>query len=391
MDALNRSEGFALPAAIFALVVVGVLVTGGFFVARQESRIGIAATNSATALYMAERGIADVVSDPSVVSGLAVWDTMTVHDTLDDGIVDVEVTRSANRLFFLDATSEVTRGGNRAGASRRIGMMARFLTADIDPPAALTTQGDLKYGGSSEIHGNDDNPDGSSGGLADWTGICEPAGDAKPGILIDDTTNIDWNGNRDKIEGQMTGEPLFDEDPDITIESLLDFGDMSWDDLTSLADKVYWNDPGLIGPAITPEGDCNTLVQDNWGVPTNPASPCFNYFPIIYYAATDELGLSGGIGQGILLVEGDLRVNGGFEFYGPVYVKGTLTTTGAGGHFWGGVIAANAQLDQTTVLGDAVITYSSCAVERALLNNSSLTRLRPLASRSWVDLSNVAN
>jgi len=391
MDTLKRTDGFALPAAIFALVVVGVLVTGGFFVARQESRIGVAQTNSAAALYMAERGIADVVSDPSVVSGLAVWDTMTVHDTLDDGVVDVEVTRAANRLFFLDATIEVTRGGIRAGAARRLGLMARFFTANIDPPAALTTQGTLKYGGSSEVHGLDEIPDGSSGGLADWTGICDPSAMVdKPGILIDDTTNINWNGNRNKIEGNMTGDPLFDEDPSITFESLMQFGDMSWDDLVSLAEKVYTSDPGLTAP-VTDGVTCTTTVKDNWGDPINQASPCANYFPIIYYAGTDEMGLHGGVGQGILLVEGDLRVNGGFEFYGPVFVKGTLTTNGSGGHFWGGVIAGNADLETTTVLGNAVITYSSCAIERALLNNSSLTRLRPLASRSWVDLSNVSN
>jgi hypothetical protein len=32
--------GFALPAAIGALVIMGLLVTAGFFTARQELRIG---------------------------------------------------------------------------------------------------------------------------------------------------------------------------------------------------------------------------------------------------------------------------------------------------------------------------------------------------------------
>jgi len=41
------------------------------------------------------------------------------------------------------------------------------------------------------------------------------------------------------------------------------------------------------------------------------------------------------------------------------------------------------------VLGDALVSYSSCAVARAVLGNSALTKVRPLAQRSWVDMSSV--
>lgn len=70
-------------------------------------------------------------------------------------------------------------------------------------------------------------------------------------------------------------------------------------------------------------------------------------------------------------------------------MKGTLSTAGTGGHVQGGVIAANVDLDTSTVLGNALVQFSSCAVTRAVLNNDDLTRMRPLAQRSWVDLSNV--
>ena len=126
----------------------------------------------------------------------------------------------------------------------------------------------------------------------------------------------------------------------------------------------------------------------NWGDPTDPSGVCGSYFPIIY--AADNISINANdFGQGILLVEKDLAIQGGFTFYGPVIVKGTLKTAGSGGHFEGGVIAANVSLETTTVLGDALVQYSSCAVTRAILNNSSLTRVRPLERRSWVDLSAV--
>jgi len=79
----------------------------------------------------------------------------------------------------------------------------------------------------------------------------------------------------------------------------------------------------------------------------------------------------------VLVVDGDLDVQGGFEFYGPVIVKGRLSTQGTGGHFNGGLIAANINLDQNDVLGNAVIAV------RALQNTAAAA---PLRSRSWANL-----
>lgn len=381
----NDTKGFALPAAIGALVIVGVLVTAGFYMARQELRIGVASQNATLAVNLAQSAANDIlVNDTRALSKLAVWGDTTLVDTLDQGVVTIQATRLALRLFYLDATAEVTQGGLYAGATRRMGLVTRMTTAGIDPPAALTTQGAVKYGGSSEIHGMDEAPDGS-GGMADWGGYCDTSPVNKPGLMTNDTSQITWNGNRNKIEGNMSGTPKFTEDPSITAESLTTFGDLDWYDMAALADKTLSTAPS-VGPVVT-GGVCNTAPLGNWGAPTDPTSPCFDYFPIIYVSG--DLQLTSGAGQGILLVEGDLKVTGGFEFYGPVYVRGTLTTMGSGGHFWGGVTAANADLDTNTVLGNAVITYSSCAIQRAILNNPSLTRVRPLAMRSWVDLSNV--
>lgn len=381
-------DGFALPAAVFALVVVGVLVTGGFFMARQETRIGVASRNAQTAFYLAEKGVYDVLANWQTSYNVGAWNTTTVVDTVADGAWSVTITPMTDRMYFLDASGTASAGGALwSGATRRVGTIVRINTADIEPPAALTTQGTLKFGGSAEIHGIDGAPDGS-GGEANWSSMCSGVSTTdKPGILIDDTTNINWNGNRDKIEGSSTGTPLFDEDPSITFESLMNFGDLTWDDMVAMADKRIYSAPA-IGPSLNADGTCNRSPLGNWGAPTDPSHACFNYFPIIY--AANDLQLSGGVGQGILMVNGNLKVTGGAEFYGPVYVKGTLTTTGSGGHFWGGVVAGNADIETNTVLGNAVITYSSCAVQRAILNNSALTKARPLASRSWVDLSSVS-
>lgn len=388
MNPRTSRSGFALPAAVFALVVVGVLVTGGFYIARQESRISVANEHAARAFYLAESGVSDVVAeaDLSMLNSVTLWGDTTVAGGGDDGIWEVEITRMASRTFFLDGTGRVTRGGDvLGGATRRVGMIAKLFSAVIDPPAALATQGNLWLGGSSEIVGLDEVP-------GTWSGYCDPTDlTNKSGILIDDVTNITTSGNKYDVDG----DPPIEEDPSLTIDKLLQFGDLTFDDLVKFASIEFTSSETItntLPDSMLVDGawECDTRNKYNWGDPLTPGAACGNYFPIIY--AHQNLNInSSSAGQGILLIEGDLDLQGGFQFYGPVIVKGILSTQGTGGHINGGVIAANVNLDTSTVLGNALVQYSSCAVSRAILNNDDLSRMQPLAQRSWVDLTNVGN
>jgi hypothetical protein len=387
----NRSTaGFVLPAAVFALVLVGVLVTGGFFLARQETRVGVASERSAEAFYLAESGASETMSvwDVATFGALAPWSTATKSGTADEGTWSVNVTKMTNRLYFLLASGSATKGDAVYGsASRMLGIVARLRSANMEPLAALTTIGTVRFGGSAFIRGEDLNP-------PIWPGMCDPVGATKPGVLIDDQKNITYLGG--KSGKSISGDPAVAEDPTMTPADLLVFGDMAWSELVALATKVYPPGASTVTQLSVDSVDvggswqCDTSQRDNWGNPLNPTEMCGSYFPIIYSQGDLKIAASDP-GQGILLIEGNLEVSGGHEFYGPVIVKGTLTTTGTGGHFIGGVIAANVDLDSSTVLGDAVINYSMCSVERAVLNNSDLTKVRPLERRSWIDLSSAVS
>ena len=98
---------------------------------------------------------------------------------------------------------------------------------------------------------------------------------------------------------------------------------------------------------------------------------------------------SGGTGQGILLIEGDLDLRGDFVFNGVIIVQGKFKTQGSGNRIVGGVMASNADLKKQSLGGGSEVQYSSCAIEQAILGNDGLTRARPLALRSFIDLSNV--
>ncbi len=182
----------------------------------------------------------------------------------------------------------------------------------------------------------------------------------------------------------MSGSPKVLEDSaagDTT--TYFNYGDTDWQGLTAHASKVLGTGPWTgIGPTFS-GGSCATGDPTNWGDPLhlNVNTSCQNYFPVIY--APGDLKISGGYGQGVLLVEGDLEVQGGAQFFGPVIVRGRLKTTGTGGHFLGGVMAANVELDQNTVLGNAVVQYSNCALIKALAGSAFPSFAQ---GRSWVEL-----
>jgi hypothetical protein len=385
----QSTGGFALPAAVFALVVVGVLVTGGFYLARQETRIGVASERSLEAFYMAERGANEVMSewDMSTYGALTPWTSSYTSKAVDGGVWVAGVTKMTNRLYLILSQGVLTEGMDVLGYGHRMtGYVARMDSPKMDIRAALSTVGNLTVGGSSVINGNDSIPPG-------WDGLCDPPAQAAPGILIDSMKNITKDGNKH----ETFGKPAIKEDNGLTSDSLLAFGEDLWNELTAMADKVYsdgqyvkqmhQDSVFLNGSYICSSADNWAVPRFNWGDPYNPKGACGSYFPVIY-ARGDLIVEAHDYGQGIMLVEGNLTFKGGFEFFGPVIVKGEVITEGTGGHFRGGLVAANVSLNASSVLGDALIQYSTCAVSRAVLN-SALTRVRPLENRGWVDLSAV--
>ena len=364
----KSTRGFALPVAILGLVIMGVLVTGGFYVARQESRIGQASEHGTQAFYVAEHGIADVIVnwDMEAYGSDTTWSSLTVADTTSVGLWNVEITKITDRLFFLDSEGSAPLGAALAGGSiederaarRRVGMIVRVVSAAIEPPAALTTRGDVNVWGTAEVHGEDTNPDG-------WDAMCIGDLTDKPGVMVDETGTVTLDGG----VGNVTGDPAIVQDPDITDETFTQFGDLSWVDLIAMAD-LHLTSGNFNGmqPSFNADGTCNTSDPGNWGDPYDATSACANYFPMIYVDGLMRVQ-SGGYGQGILLVEGDVDLRGGFAWHGIVITQGNFETQGTGNHVLGGVLASNAELGDERLVGDAIVQTSTCAVSRSILLN----------------------
>ncbi|HEU4563717.1 MAG TPA: hypothetical protein VFS05_03670 [Gemmatimonadaceae bacterium] len=380
--------GFALAVAIFAIVVIGAIIAGVFFSATQQFRIGRNEILLSRATAAAEYGVnAAMVPQSAGGNWNMAWNGAAVGTTDSSTLVTlangstarVRVTRvgDANTPVFLIA-SEGRAGGNiGAQARRRTGTLVSLLRPELKMLAALTTHGSTQIGGSSFIDGMDTTSYNGWG--------CSGGPQTKPGIVTDNASQIQTSGCSSL--SCIAGSPKILQDP-AAADTLtyFDYGNgVDWKTLTSMATKSgYTGTINSVGPTYS-GGACDIGNWYNWGAPVTAANPnpgsCKDYFPIIY--APGNLKITGGIGQGILLVNGNLSVQGGFEFYGPVIVRGDLDTQGTGGHFNGGVMAANVNLAQNTVLGNAVVTYSSCVLTRVLTMSTTPSRL---ATRPWAEM-----
>jgi hypothetical protein len=289
----------------------------------------------------------------------------TLTPTTSDGsVATVRVTRLSDQAFLV--ASEGTSGQARRGAAK----IMVLNIPQLNLLGALTARGATKIGGSSFIDGNDHTYSG-------WN--CPVAGPAIPGIATTDSSDITQSGCKDYK--CVAGNPKVIENPAAAdTNTYFNFGSLDWKTLTAMANKIA-SGSKTVGPTVL-NGACNVNDPNNWGEPNKAnGGPCLEYYPIIY--ATGDATLNGGRGQGILLVEGDLSVQGGFEFYGPVIVRGTLKTAGTGGHFNGGVMAANVDLDQNVVIGNAVISFSRCTILKALNGSATPTSA---VERSWFEV-----
>lgn len=131
-------------------------------------------------------------------------------------------------------------------------------------------------------------------------------------------------------------------------------------------------------PAPIVRGDaCATEQPRNWGDAAR-AGPCGSYFPIVH--ASGDLSLAGGSGQGVLIVDGNLTIEGGFEFSGAIIVVGELHFGPGGGQLRGGVRAARVVDAGLGPGSPPSIVRASCALRAALLATAEIV---PVRERAW--------
>jgi len=369
----------ALAVALFALVIIGLLVAGTFFSGRLEQQSGQNTFYAGQAAEAAEAGISDAIGSatPTSLLALAVGAPAVDLGTVSlGGRVDVNKQLSwlTSSVFLIRTVGSRRNAAGTAMATRSAGSLLRLVTPHLLVRGGLSAIGHIVVSGNATVSGIDTTP---------------PLWKTTPGVECPpeaDKAGVSYNGSLSQTGSSViTGSPPSQADPSLNADNLL--GGTNFDALKALR-TLTLTSANINGLAPATTGNplvCDAAVQSNWGAPVDNTSPCFNYFPIIYHYG--DLSLSGqGLGQGILLVEGNLNVQGQISFFGPVIVTGSVHVRGTGSDdvkFYGGIVASDVQLDDSRLNGNATVLYSSCANRRALQGSAVITRL---SERGWVQL-----
>jgi Tfp pilus assembly protein PilX len=374
---LSDERGIALAVAIFALVVIGLLVAGTFFAGRLEQQSGENAFYANQAGEAAQAALTQTLQTTSAAtlaaiapgassSGLSM--SLAGHS---GGTTTIKGLTSS--VWLVTAIGSKTNAGGTQLATRSLAQLVRLNQAEITVGAGLTAIGKVTVSGNSTVSGIDAKPDY-------WAanGISCPT--------LGDVAGVKYNGQLAQSgSADLYGSPVKQQDQSLTAANML--GGSTFQQLKALA-SLTLTSGSISGLAPATSGNpavCNKAVENNWGAPTDKANACFTYFPIIYHYG--DLSISGtGEGQGILLVEGNLQVQGRIDFYGPVIATGGVNIRGTGSDdvkFYGGVMAQDVTLDDSKLTGNAMINYSSCAIKRAVQGSATPMAL---GERSWVQV-----
>jgi hypothetical protein len=369
---------------VFAIVIVAAVVSVGYLAAGQQFRVGVGGRQGNAAFYAAEAGLS---------VGLSRWDSTLAtlqpgatrwlaSEVLSSGAAfEVQLTRIdpglddsvAHYLMVSTGRSEGPWGGRR--------QVALFLRAGSPRgpccAAALATNGDLVVSDGAVVSGYDRVPEA----WASDRGICgAPSNSSGPGVAVHGDGSL-----TESRGGTIRGlPPTHRPTPDGA--DFLASADRWFADLVGLADLHLSEGAVLerLEPAIGPGRSCDGAASWNWGAPDLPDHPCFDYLPIIH--AQGDLHIAArSSGQGVLLVEGDLKIDDGFEFFGVVVVRGSLRVAGQGTRLHGAIIVLNPALEGSEVTSGARIELSSCPLKRAL-RGPKLYLPHPLAEFAWLEI-----
>lgn len=370
-------RGMALLVTLVVVVVLAALSTGAVVSSMQEYRAGRNSLVEQRAFAVAEYGLNAEIANwnrsrnlpPPTGMSIGAIDSSNVFVAQGD-TAKVYIQRLTENTFAVRSLGRAAIGNGQLESERSTQVIVRIAYPSIRPGGAIVTAGDIDVKGSAEVDGRNTNPAG-------WNQCAQIAGRDTFAIVYApgktasiQKPNMVYNGiSVDAAAGDSN--------------TYVRYGTESWNSLKANADIVLPGgnySPSPVGNATT----C-TPQTDNWGEPIRTSgyiAGCINYFPIIYVDGSAQL--SHGRGQGILLVNGDVRLNGNFEWYGLIIARDDVVKGNGTFDLWGSVMSANTQVnDPNSITGNSYFRWSKCAVESALRASAILTRTK---ERGWAQI-----
>jgi len=399
---LRNERGIALVFTVFALVVIGALVAGTFFVSRVEQVTGYNTVWAGQASEAAEAGLThvNVTVDATTFGSIPVWTPATPNEMVlankavqgMPGLVySTRIRRLNQQLFQITSVGEKRTPGGQVLASQTVAHLVRLAKPTIGVNAAITVQDPINFNGNAFLVSGINSlppqwfagecPALDSGNTDDVVGI-RSAGST--GATAQDMNNID---------GYPTA--TVDNDPTITSSTFQDFLDYTYTTLSQqpnvkvLSLDTPYNGVGPVLDVSQSPAVCKKPAPLNFGEPfRNPPTagaviPCTGYFPVVHGTGGQTKFAANSRGQGILLIDGDMEIVGSFEWSGLIIVRGQMKVSGTGNKIYGAVLTEGVDISTSGSLGgDALVNYSACAIEKAIQGGS----LPEPLSRGWAQI-----
>jgi hypothetical protein len=389
-------RGFTLMLSLFALVVLGAAISASFLAVRFDRSGSTRSTWAAEAQTAAESGIARTYAtwDATVQNVLPVWTTAApVEWTSGDQALQAgklfhnTTVRRLNQELFQATSTGWRQGGGSRLAQLSVVQFFRLAKPSIDANAAVTVSEPVKFNGNSfEVSGFNANP--PQWGVGECDALDPGNSDDVVGVRSATGTGVGTN-DLDNVFGYPAAH--VPNDASITSATFNDFLDYTFATLGSqpgvkvLPNTTPYNGVGPVLDVST--STCDKTAALNFGEPYRPPTTgvitqCTGYFPVVRGTGSQTKFAAGARGQGILLIEGDLEMVGGFEWVGLIIVRNQIKISGTGNKIYGALLAEGADVDTDngSVGGNVEIHYSNCAIEKAVFGAAAA---RPLGQRGW--------
>lgn len=369
-----KRNGFALVVALLTIALVAAFVAVAWMIVLREFRASQSGSAATLATEAAEYGVTRPLED--WIAGNAL--TMSLGAVV--GPTSAPLSGGASASWWLQRLSPTTfllQGeGAYANARRGATLLARLALPVFDTTAAFTVRDSAFVRPGGVVSGADAAP-------PNWSSLGCPASLGGGGVAAPDTTHV-CDGSCASPAGGITGAPPRVTDlTAATPQRYTQFGAESWNSLVARAAVTIMPNATITPGPVVAGGACDRTVSSNWGDPTRGSS-CADYFPVVH--ALGDVTISGGVAQGILLVEGDVVLSSGAEFTGVIVARDDVRLLGGGVHVYGAVLAED--LDVTDgvhpeVASGGVIERSTCAISRSAMGMAPLRRVR---ERSWAPI-----
>jgi hypothetical protein len=358
---LNNTErrGFAIPTAILVIVTLTIMVAGGFSLVSAERRSVADQKSQISAFRIAEQGLElFLVRRDSLLAGHpgfshvpgAIPDTAVIAMT--GGVATVTLTRlrpvrGSQSGLYVARSRGVETVGAYAGTPQGVRTVAQYVLWEPAPMQVLagwTALSGLQKNGAA----------GTLGGID----LCKDSA-AVAGVVV--PVNPGYTGKVVAV-----GNPPIDS---VAPDSVA----IDWNGIVNL---------GAITPTITiPGGSWPTAA-----LTASYADTTSTYYPIIRINGDFALPSSG---TGMLIVTGNLTLNGSVGWRGVLLVGGDITSNGNNGIQGATVSGLNVKLGTyvpTSIAnGTKQYNYNSCEVAKTTTTMGALVTLRNTWVDNWVE------